>query len=64
MFPIPPVAMPRPSLRAIVEVVFTLKRPCQDGTTQAVFGPVDFMVGLAALPHRHGLISIDKLRLI
>lgn len=45
----PAVAVPRLSLSATGKVVYTLKTPYRDGTTQAAFEPVDFMARLAAL---------------
>ena len=45
----PPVAVPRLSLSSTGKVVYTLKTPYRDGTTQVAFEPVDFMARLAAL---------------
>ena len=45
----PPVAVPRLSLSATGKVVYTLKTPYRDGTTQVAFEPVDFIARLAAL---------------
>jgi len=45
----PPVAVPRLSLSPTGKVVYTLKTPYRDGTTQVAFDPVDFMARLAAL---------------
>jgi len=42
-------AMPRLSLSSTGKVVYTLKTPYRDGTTQVAFHPVDFMARLAAL---------------
>ena len=43
------VAIPRLSLSSTGKVVYTLKTPYRDGTTQVAFDPVDFMARLAAL---------------
>ena len=43
------VAVPRLSLSATGKVVYTLKTPYRDGTTQVAFDPVDFIARLAAL---------------
>tara|TARA_R110002072_G_scaffold302174_1_gene484227 strand:+ start:3818 stop:4615 length:798 start_codon:yes stop_codon:yes gene_type:complete len=45
----PAVAVPRLSLSSRGKVVYTLKTPYRDGTTQVAFDPVDFMARLAAL---------------
>mgnify|MGYP006446139499 FL=1 len=45
----PPVAAPRLSLSSTGKVVYTLKTPYHDGTTQVAFEPVDFIARLAAL---------------
>ena len=50
----PPVATPRLSLSSTGKVVYTLKTPYRDGTTQVAFDrgghpPVDFIARLAAL---------------
>ena len=45
----PAVAVPRLSLSATGKVVYTLKTPYRDGTTQVAFEPVDFIARLAAL---------------
>jgi hypothetical protein len=45
----PPVAAPRLSLSSTGKVVYTLKTPYRDGTTQVAFDPVDFVARLAAL---------------
>jgi hypothetical protein len=45
----PAVAVPRLSLSSTGKVVYTLKTPYRDGTTQVAFEPVDFMARLAAL---------------
>jgi len=45
----PAVAIPRLSLSSTGKVVYTLKTPYRDGTTQVAFEPVDFMARLAAL---------------
>jgi len=45
----PAVAVPRLSLSATGKVVYTLKAPYRDGTTQVAFEPVDFIARLAAL---------------
>jgi hypothetical protein len=45
----PAVAIPRLSLSATGKVVYTLKTPYRDGTTQVAFEPVDFIARLAAL---------------
>jgi hypothetical protein len=45
----PAVAIPRLSLSATGKVVYTLKTPYRDGTTQVAFDPVDFIARLAAL---------------
>ena len=43
------MAVPRLSLRSTRKVVYTLKTPYRDGTTQVVFEPVDFIARLATL---------------
>lgn len=48
----PPVSVQRPSLSAHGKVVYTLKTPYRDGTTQIVFEPIDFIARLAALVPR------------
>ena len=45
----PAVAVPRLSLSSTGKVVYTLKTPYRDGTTQVAFDPVDFNARLAAL---------------
>ena len=45
----PAVAVPRLSLSSTGRVVYTLKTPYRDGTTQVAFDPVDFIARLAAL---------------
>lgn len=45
----PAVAVLRLSLSATCKVVYTLKTPYRDGTTQVAFEPVDFIARLAAL---------------
>jgi hypothetical protein len=45
----PAVAVPRLSLSSTGKVLYTLKTPYQDGTTQVAFEPEDFMARLAAL---------------
>ena len=45
----PAVAVPRLSLSSTGKVVYTLKTPYRDGTTQVAFEPVDFIARLAAL---------------
>jgi hypothetical protein len=45
----PAVAFPRLSLSSTGKVVYTLKTPYRDGTTQVAFEPVDFIARLAAL---------------
>ena len=45
----PTVAVPRLSLSSTGKVVYTLKTPYRDGTTQVAFEPVDFIARLAAL---------------
>jgi hypothetical protein len=45
----PAVAIPRLSLSSTGKVVYTLKTPYRDGTTQVAFDPVDFMARLATL---------------
>ena len=45
----PAVAIPRLSLSSKGKVVYTLKTPYRDGTTQVAFEPVDFIARLAAL---------------
>ncbi len=48
----PAVAVPRLSLSSTGKVVYTLKTPYRDGTTQVAFEPVDFVARLAALVPR------------
>jgi len=43
------VAVPRLSLSSTGKVLYTLKTPYQDGTTQVAFDPVDFIARLSAL---------------
>ena len=45
----PAVAIPRLSLSSTGKVVYTLKTPYRDSTTQVAFDPVDFIARLAAL---------------
>jgi hypothetical protein len=45
----PAVAIPRLSLSSTGKVVYTLKTPYRDGTTQVAFDPMDFIARLAAL---------------
>ena len=45
----PAVAVPRLSLSSTGKVVYTLKTPYRDGTTQVALEPVDFIARLAAL---------------
>ena len=45
----PAVATPRLSLSSTGKVLYTLKTPYRDGTTQVAFEPVDFIARLAAL---------------
>ena len=45
----PAIAVPRLSLSSTGKVVYTLKTPYSDGTTQVAFDPVDFIARLAAL---------------
>jgi hypothetical protein len=45
----PAVAVPRLSLSSTGKVVYTLKTPYRDGTTQVAFEPVDFVARLTAL---------------
>jgi len=45
----PAVAVPRLSLSSTGKVLYTLKTPYRDGTTQVAFDPVDFIARLAAL---------------
>jgi hypothetical protein len=45
----PAVAVPRPSLSSTGKVIYTLKTPYRDGTTQVAFEPADFIARLAAL---------------
>jgi hypothetical protein len=45
----PAVAVPRLALSSTGKVVYTLKTPYRDGTTQVAFEPVDFIARLAAL---------------
>ena len=61
----PAVAVPRLSLSSTGKVVYTLKTPYRDGTTQVAFEPVDFVARLAALVPKprvnltryHGLLA-------
>ncbi len=61
----PAVAVPRLSLSSTGKVVYTLKTPYRDGTTQVAFEPVDFISRLAALVPRprvnltryHGILA-------
>jgi len=48
----PPVAVKRLSLSRYGKVVYTLKTPYRDGTTQVAFEPIDFIARLAALVPR------------
>jgi hypothetical protein len=43
------VVIPRLSLSSTGKVIYTLKTPYRDGTTQVAFDPVDFISRLAAL---------------
>jgi hypothetical protein len=43
------VAVPRLSLSSTGKVVYTLKTPYRDGTTQVAFDPVGFIAQLVAL---------------
>jgi hypothetical protein len=43
------LAVPRLSLSSTGKVLYTLKTPYRDGTTQVAFDPVDFIARLAAL---------------
>jgi len=45
----PAVAVPRLSLSSTGKVLYSLKTPYRDGTTQVAFEPVDFIARLAAL---------------
>jgi hypothetical protein len=59
----PAVAIPRLSLSSTGKVVYTLKTPYRDGTTQVAFDrgghpSVDFIARLAALCHNHVSISL------
>ena len=45
----PAAAVPRLSLSSTGKVLYTLKTPYRDGTTQVAFEPVDFIARLAAL---------------
>jgi hypothetical protein len=45
----PAVAIPHLSLSSTGKVIYTLKTPYRDGTTQVAFEPVDFIARLAAL---------------
>ena len=45
----PPVAVPRLSPSSTGKVVYTLRTPYRDGTTQVAFEPLDFKARLAAL---------------
>ena len=61
----PPVAVKRLSLSRHGKVVYTLKTPWRDGTTQIVLEPLDFVARLAALVPRprlnltryHGILA-------
>ncbi len=53
----PPVAGPRLSLNSTGKVLYTLKTPYRDGTTQVAFDPIDFVARLAALAPKPGLTS-------
>jgi hypothetical protein len=61
----PAVASPRLSLRPTGMVVYTLKTPYRNGTTQVTFDPVDFIARLAArvpkprvnLTRYHGVLA-------
>ncbi len=48
----PAVAIPRLALSSTGKVVYTLKTPYRDGTTQVAFEPVDFIARLVALALR------------
>lgn len=48
-FILPILAIPRLSLSSTGKVVYSLKTPYRDGTTQVAFEPVDFIARLAAL---------------
>lgn len=48
----PPVSVQRLSRSTHGKVVYTLKTPYRDGTTQVVFEPIDFVARLAALVPR------------
>ena len=48
----PPVAVKRLALNRHGKVVYTLKTPCRDGTTQVVLDPLEFIARLAALVPR------------
>ena len=45
----PAAALPRFSLSSTGKVVYTLKTPYRDGTTQVAFEPVDFVAWFTAL---------------
>ena len=45
----PAVAVPRLSLGSTGKVLYAMKTPYRDGTTQVAFDPVDFIARLAAL---------------
>ena len=51
----PAAAVPRFSLSATGKVVYTLKTPYRDGTTQVAFDPVDLIARLAALVPKLGV---------
>lgn len=61
----PPLAVKRLSLSRHGKVVYTLKTPWRDGTTQVMFEPLDFIARLAALVPRprinltryHGILA-------
>jgi len=61
----PAVAVSRLSVSSTGKVVYTLKTPYRDGTTQVAFEPVDFISRLAALVPRprvnltryHGILA-------
>jgi hypothetical protein len=58
----PAVAVPRLSLSSTGKVVYTLKTPYSDGTTQVAFDPVDLIARLAA-PVRQWRLAISSLLL-
>lgn len=63
----PPVSVQRLSVSSHGKVVYTLKTPYRDGTTQIVFEPIDFVARLAALVPRprvnltryHGVLAAN-----